>query len=313
MADKTTNKSFFQFSAENLSASGLRQQLLQGQGEATLLGAMSEALDVYAFMNTLPDELIESQQRELARLKKRPGEQGPRIEALKVSIARAQQLKATSDWGGARINRAIAAATQSGDVFHGFVSGTGLQMRKGYTVRLMGADGKMRHSAVTQEDGYFTMTLKAGDAEGPFPQKNATEAALLGVALQLFGARGSGASASVKSAMSKEPGTQKELATAEILDPSGAMVQEDPVPFDLNGGTVYREYVVEGKAGEGASKRYLGNSAKFELHDSGKLTRQCNVDAMRESHKVYFDSTAEAEKAGYDYCAYCFGKKMSKR
>jgi hypothetical protein len=322
MPDQSRDPGAFQYAAHDLSANALRKQLLQGQAGAAALGAMSEALELYSFLSTLPDALVASQKREATRLEKSSREKGPRIEALKVSIDQAAQLSATARWGQARVDRALAAVIEPNDVFHGFISGTGLQLQKGYTVRLVDADGKPRHSAVTEADGYFTMTLKSKEKASPFSAKDETQMALLGEMLQLLGMRNPFASAPLKTpasplnkeAASKEaPDRVTELASVEILDPSGQRVQQDPVPVDLNSGTVYREYAVESKRDESATKRYVGNSASRELHDTEKLTKQCNFDAIRASHKVYFDSTAAAEKAGYDYCAYCFDRKMSKR
>lgn len=323
MADQPKNFGSQQFAMGEMSTGDLRNRLLQGKGEAAALGALTEALDLYSFMSALPDALIASQQREARRLAKSSGEKGPRVETMKASIAQAEQLNATFKSGRARFDRGLSAALEPNDVFHGFVSGPALQMQKGYTVRLMGADGKPRHAAVTQDDGYFTMTIKVNAPEkaSPISTKDDTQAALLGEMLQFFGMRGAPARDPVKSTVgslnmgpAKVEGKEAAaLASVEILDPRGDVVQQDPIPVDLDGGTVYREYVVAGTQGDTAPRRYVGNSAKYELHDSEKLTKQCNFDAIRESHKVYFDSTAAAEKAGYDYCAHCFGKKFSKR
>lgn len=334
MTDQPKNFGSQQFAMGEMSTADLRTQLLQGKGEAAVIGALSEALDLYSFMSALPDALIASQQREARRLAKTSGEKGPRVEAMRASIAQAEQLNATFKSGRARFDRGVSAAFDSNDVFHGFVSGPNLQMQKGYTVRLMGADGKQRHAAVTQDDGYFSMTIKVNAPEkaSPISSKDDTQAAVLGEMLQFFGMRGAPARAPAKSplgSLNKGPsakassakvapatGEGKEtaaLASVEILDPRGEVVQQDPIPVDLDGGTVYREYVVAGAQGDTAPRRYVGNSGQYELHDSQKLTKQCNFDVIRESHKVYFDNTADAEKAGYDYCAYCFGKKFSKR
>lgn len=313
MADSKKTSSF-QYVASDVSPARLRDELLQGKAETVAVGAMTEALDLYSFMSALPDALIASQQREARRLEKAKGEKGPRLEAMQASIAQAQQLNATVRSGRARFDRAITAMLEPNDVFHGFVTGPELQMQKGYTVRLVGADGKQRHSAVTQGDGYFTMTIKSDPTRkaSAIPGKDETQMAMLGEMVKRFGMRGS--SGPVKgSAVKGEGNVDAELASAEVLDPRGEVVYRDPIPVDLNGGTVCREYLVASPQDDAAPRRYVGNSAKFELHDSEKLTKRCNYDAIRDNHKVYFDSTAEAEKAGYDYCAYCFGKKMSRR
>ena len=44
-----------------------------------------------------------------------------------------------------------------------------------------------------------------------------------------------------------------------------------------------------------------------------KVTSRCRIDEIRPDHRVYFNTQREAQAAGYDYCAYCFGKEKSKR
>jgi hypothetical protein len=245
MADQSKSSSSFQYIAGDVSPARLRDEILQGKAETVAVGAMTEALDLYAFMSALPDALIASQQREARRLEKVKGDKGPRLEAMKASIAQAQQLNATVRSGRARFDRAVTSMLEPNDVFHGFVTGPDLQMQKGYTVRLVGADGQQRHSAVTQADGYFTMTIKSDPARkaSPVPGKGETQMAMLDGLVNLFGMRGS--SGPVKSSGVKGEGdSNAELASVEVLDPRGERVQQDPIPVDLNGGTVYREYLV---------------------------------------------------------------------
>lgn len=64
---------------------------------------------------------------------------------------------------------------------------------------------------------------------------------------------------------------------------------------------------------EPSTQPYVGNPATRELHDMQKVTKRCKLDAIKPNARVYFANTAEAEKAGYDYCAFCFGKEKSKR
>ncbi len=65
---------------------------------------------------------------------------------------------------------------------------------------------------------------------------------------------------------------------------------------------------------EGQEKtRYLGNSSKREIHDLNNEKPQCQISEIRPDHRVSFKTEGEAIAAGYDYCAYCFGKEKSKR
>lgn len=62
-----------------------------------------------------------------------------------------------------------------------------------------------------------------------------------------------------------------------------------------------------------AVQPYVGNPATRELHDMKKITKRCKFEAIKPEERVYFANTEDAEKAGYDYCAFCFGKEKSKR
>lgn len=59
--------------------------------------------------------------------------------------------------------------------------------------------------------------------------------------------------------------------------------------------------------------RYLGNSATRELHDMNNITKRCQIDGIKTEHRVAFKIEKDAEASGYDYCAYCFGKRRSRR
>jgi len=303
-----------QFFADDLSADTLREQLLKAQMDAAREPAITTALELFSFMSALPDAFVASQQREAKRLQKLGRDKDPRIEALKVSIEESDKLRATARLGQVRLERALAALSAQNDVFHGFVSDTELQFQKGYTVRLVGVsdtDGKSRVSATTESDGYFSITLKARETASGFAAKDETQANLFVGMFELFGKTGRAAAAATE-ASATSPITESAKASVEILDPNGQRVHQDPVPIIIDSGSVYREYIIDSKGSRSDRQRYVGNPATRELHDTEKLTKRCNFDAIKPNVRVYFDSTAAADKAGYDYCAYCFGKAKSK-
>jgi len=59
--------------------------------------------------------------------------------------------------------------------------------------------------------------------------------------------------------------------------------------------------------------RYLGNAGSRELHDLTNEQPSCQIDEIRSDHRVPFDDVESAVEAGYDFCAYCFGRERSKR
>jgi hypothetical protein len=59
--------------------------------------------------------------------------------------------------------------------------------------------------------------------------------------------------------------------------------------------------------------RFLGNSQNREVHDLQNTKRNCHIDRISPDHRVNFESEEAAVSAGYDRCAYCFGKAKSRR
>lgn len=308
----TGNPSFF---ADDLSVDTMRDELLKAQLEAVRKPAVETALELFSFMSSLPDAFVASQLREVERLKKYGKEKDPRIEALKVSIEEVDKLRATARSGQARVERALAGLTEQSDVFHGFVSDIELQPQPGYTVMLVGAGdagGKSELVAKTESDGYFSITLKKQKKTSGFSAKDQTHDILYAQMSKLFGVA-SQAAASVKDESATSSKAEAVQASVEILDPNGQLIHQDPIPVIFDSGSIYREYVIDSKDSSSGTQRYAGNPASRELHDTQKLTKRCNFNTINPSELVYFDSTAAAEKAGYDYCAHCFGKAKSKR
>lgn len=59
--------------------------------------------------------------------------------------------------------------------------------------------------------------------------------------------------------------------------------------------------------------RWLGNTHSEELHDLENTVAACQIDEIRFDHRFYFAGVEEAIAAGYDHCAYCFGRELSTR
>ncbi len=58
---------------------------------------------------------------------------------------------------------------------------------------------------------------------------------------------------------------------------------------------------------KGTKKRYLGNKNKKEVHDSHNVTPRCQIEKMKEDHKIWFNSHYDAIMKGYDNCHWCIG------
>ena len=102
------------------------------------------------------------------------------------------------------------------------------------------------------------------------------------------------------------PGDPDVYADSTLVTPKGGLCSYRDIIID----TVVHD--TTGKNGQ-KTTRYLGNSATRELHDLKNEKKRCQIDAIRFDHRVSFKAPEQAIAAGYDYCAYCFGKEKSQR
>ena len=102
-----------------------------------------------------------------------------------------------------------------------------------------------------------------------------------------------------------------------VQDAGGDFIHQEcrPVRAAL-GGLSYRDIkvdVVTRTGTENYPTRLLGNSGSRELHDLNNEKKNCFISKIRPDRRIYFRTNAQAQKAGYDFCAQCFGRKASKR
>lgn len=64
---------------------------------------------------------------------------------------------------------------------------------------------------------------------------------------------------------------------------------------------------------QGHLSSYLGNVISEELHNLENEKPGCQIDEIRSDRRAYFSSPEQAIGVGYDYCAFCFGKELSRR
>jgi hypothetical protein len=100
------------------------------------------------------------------------------------------------------------------------------------------------------------------------------------------------------------PGQTGTVIDAQILHPQA-------------GATTYRDITVADPKDDGSicqlRTRLLGNSGSRELHDLDNEKPGCQISEIRPDRRFFFQTEAQAQKLGYDFCAYCFGKEKSKR
>lgn len=216
--------------------------------ESARQSAIGTGLDLFAFMTALPDAFLASEQRELKRLSRTAEKKNdPRIGRLKVSIERAEELRANAMLGKARVERMLGSLSEDVNVFHGFVSDSDLQPREKLTVRITAdRDGEKTEkslSASTDADGYFSIPL--GKAENARHKSAAPESAVnlsdrMNELLKRVNAKPASSSAAAYVDGSEV------LARVEVLDAAGNILHQDVSPLVVNDGTAYREYIVDG-------------------------------------------------------------------
>ncbi len=248
MATQSGHSGSSRFFGTAQSADEARKEFIEVPMEASRQAAIGTALDLFAFMTALPDALLASDRRELNRLSSTAeSKEDPRIERLKVSLARAEQLRENVIHGKARIDRMLVSESEDGNVFHGFVSDSDLRPREKLAVRVIAETGDQL-SATTAVDGYFSITL-GKDARAAARKATPESAVNLSDRMNELLKRVNAKSGSGKSQAGTDDKTYTSgefLARVEILDASGNILQHDVLPLVVNGGTAYREYVVDG-------------------------------------------------------------------
>ena len=244
------------FIPDGLSADAVIKEYIEVPLAAARQPAITTGLDLLAFMSALPTGFVTSEQRELKRLSRTAEHKNDsRIERLKLSIERANELHMTAMQGKARIDRALVSLSEEGTVLHGFVSDGNLHPQKGLTVRMTvardGGKGSNALSATTDTDGYFRIPL-GREADGWRKTKTPESDVTLSERIAEWLSRGN-AKADTRTTTEAAAATSDRievLARVEILDANNKVIHEDSSPLVVNAGTAYREYVVAINAGE---------------------------------------------------------------
>ncbi len=237
--------------------------------------------------------------REHERLKAKLGSDHPRVSALAARLEANRDLLRDVKIGIARAQTPGVSADKDAWIVHGHVRRKDRSGVPNLTVALYDCeDGEWRREfgyACTDKNGYFKLC------------------------------RSRAKPTAVEVAREREAQPEEKKLCIHVIDSQGAHLYVDKRPLVPELGRVdYREIILGEdeavcrppdepvKRGEEKPARYLGNSAKREVHDLSKTTKRCQLDEIRPDHRVYFKTQKEATEAGYDYCAYCFGKDKSK-
>lgn len=293
-------------------------------------GRRADALRADGFAGLLPVQRAKliGLRRERARIAERHGEDGPAVAAIDRKLATSHRLLVAGRAEHDRIATPAPEREAQAWLVHGYVRNPDGFPRAGYLVALYPDDEGREapvQSTTTNSKGYFRLRLGRGEEVGDTvfdeperelgdgldtdtaktgePQATGTDevrakqraGALRRLAAALrkplyLGARGSGQSAP--------------YIDRRVLHPSA-------------GAVVYRDLVVvdEGDSGSDCqlATRLLGNSGTRELHDLDNEQPGCRIAAIRPDHRFYFQSEAQAQRLGYDHCAYCYGRERSER
>ncbi|HEY0858577.1 MAG TPA: hypothetical protein VGE16_16045 [Albitalea sp.] len=218
----------------------------QAAHQAGIADALSEAVglapQVLALQKAVLEGLARSQNREAERLKARHGENDPRIARASNRALRFDELRMQTV-AQAEVADRLAQTFRIEGIFHGYVHHADATPAAGHTVRLAlrgASDTKQQAArtttAKTDATGYFRMDIGKGSREkgaaaGLDPWVERVTTALSreldeAAAPEEAGERVAGTHASATT----DGGNAATAAQVEVIDPSGRVVFEDPVP-----------------------------------------------------------------------------------
>lgn len=217
---------------------------------AGMASAFGEAIKLGPQVLTLQQALVagmgRSQEREAERLRKRHGDQDPRVADAAARAASYGELKTVVD-GHAQAAARIAETFTREGLFHGYVALPDASPAQGHTVRLsLERDDKsgFHGSAETDARGYFCIDLGVARE----PKKEAAQDVINRWSQRVARALGpvDGTTQAKAAAERTEPtSAQTVRSQVSVLDPTGRLVFEDPLPPTFDSlPSEFRYYVV---------------------------------------------------------------------
>jgi hypothetical protein len=257
MATQSRNSNESPFIGGGNSADAIRKEFIETPMAAARQPAIATGLELLTFMSMLPDAFLASEERELNRLARSSNDKNdPRIERLKFSIMRTKELHNASQKGKARIDRALAALSNEDNVFHGFVSDANLKPREKLTVRISALRESEKDekslSAITQADGYFSISLGKGKTDAGKSSANESTVTLseqIAERLASVNAKNKADTAKASNTQSAaSASTNQARVRVEILDANNNVIHQEESPLVVTAGSTYREYVIDDDA-----------------------------------------------------------------
>ena len=283
-----------------MKTSGQRGDVLRAQG-LTSLAAVKRA------------KLIQTR-RERARLAVRHGESSDRVARLDRQLAVEHHFLVSTRAEADRIATPTLERINDAWQVHGYLRSRDGLPRAKYGVSLLADVDGRKTLAQTSTDGrgYFHMRLQLkGNNTGGGTGKD-TDAA----AGDKGGVKARAAARDQIVRVFAQSLESPAFLGVTVPGQTGLEVDERPL-HPLAGGIAYRDLTVANPKDSGRVSqlrtRLLGNSGSREVHDLDNEKPRCQIAEIRPDRRFYFTSIDQAEKLGYDFCAYCFGKQRSRR
>lgn len=265
--------------------------------------------------------------RERARVAVRYGEASDQIARLDRQLAAEHRFLVNTRAEADRMATPVLERDAGAWQVHGYLRSQDGLARAKYGVSLVAdVDGrKTLAGTTTDKRGYFHISLAmTGKATVTIDSSAGTET-VEGVEA----AEATKAEADEKAKAAREAAESdrvalllaqalKEPAFLGVTVPGQAdLVIDERALYPMAGTIAYRDLTVANPKDNGRTchlkTRLLGNSGSRELHDLDNEQPGCQIAEIRPDRRIYFQNTGQAEKLGYDFCAYCFGKARSKR
>jgi hypothetical protein len=247
------------FAAESQQRIELNAQI------AGIAGAFGKVSDlgppVLALQQALLAGLSRSQEFEAKRLARRHGKSDARVAAAVERAAGYAEVRSEVETQANSAGR-VAETLQRDDLFSGYVYGPEGEPAADHKVRVEIVDvankRQLRGTAKTAVDGYFRMLLGGDNSDGRTPVD--VEAKITQVVRAMYGDAGGADDAATaatdtgaaKAKATTPPAPSTVQSRAEVLDPNGRIVYEDPDPPTFEAvGSEFRIYVLDEKSTDG--------------------------------------------------------------